>query len=67
MALKLDDTTTRNMEILQLSVKKEINRLYKRSSALADRVAVLESSLTKTQELVRQDMNRLIEMIGREQ
>ena len=66
MALKLDDTT-RNMEILQLSVKKEINRLYKRNSALADRVTGLESDLAKTQELVRQDMNKLIEMIGREQ
>lgn len=41
----------------------EVVVLKKRVSALSDRVHLLESTIKRTQELIREDMSRLVEMV----
>ncbi len=56
-------TNNKELDVLRTDMRTELNRSRERISVLTDRISVLEHSLKRTQELVQQDMNRLITMM----
>ena len=53
-------TNNKDLDVLRTDMRTELNKSRERISVLTDRISVLEHSLKRTQELVQQDMNRLI-------
>ena len=45
-------------------IEKSVNTMRQRISSLADRITLLERDLSKTRDLIQEDMKRLIDMVG---